>query len=103
MNHQSTLHQARKLSGLHDVPCNGCTRCCHAIERALGVMGRDPLDEPGVDDGGPYNGLAPGVALPAHIQRAKDEVDSWPPERLNDLRLQGEPSDGVAPSLKGAE
>jgi predicted metal-dependent phosphoesterase TrpH len=27
----------------------------------------------------------------SHLQRAQAEVAAWPPERLNDLRLQGEP------------
>jgi Fe-S-cluster containining protein len=26
----ATLHQTRLALGFYDVPCNGCTRCCHS-------------------------------------------------------------------------
>lgn len=29
MNDLATLHQTRLACGFYEVPCNGCTKCCH--------------------------------------------------------------------------
>lgn|SRR5574337_648562 len=60
MNHVALAHSYRLRSGVYDVPCNGCTLCCH--NDAVRIL---PHEDASKWQTEPHN-MMPGALMLAH-------------------------------------